>query len=479
MDNRIETLYPMAAEQADAALQFETIALGSSPDLLAVARAGGGRNLVYFESPSRGFAVLGLGAALEFVASGPERFAILSRAARGALARLGVHGRASQAPLALGGFGFFDRRAADPAWREFPPARMLVPSILWVKRRARGAFLTLLFKDRRERAALLRRAARLTKAAAVLGASPAPAPLADPALARQALQSANRAAHRSLVDRAAALGNPAAGIEEAERARWRARVNAVLKLIDDGEVAKVVLARKKTRALSAPLEPAAVLARARDYRSACLSFWIAGAKTSFIGSTPELLIRLRAGRFVCGAMAGSAARGAAPAADRAQARALLASAKDAHEHRLVVAAITTALRPVARELSIADRPTVRVFPEAFHLFTPISGALARPLSALELAGMLHPTPAVCGVPTARARAILAAQEADRGWYGGSVGWMDARGDGEFAVALRSALVERRRVVGWAGAGIVAGSDPDAEFAETEDKLGALFAGLRS
>jgi isochorismate synthase len=267
--------------------------------------------------------------------------------------------------------------------------------------------------------------------------------------------------------------------DERERARWRTRVNAALELIARGELAKVVLARKKVCTLRDPLEPAAVLARVRDHRPACLNFWIAGAKSSFIGSTPELLLRLRARRFVCGALAGSAARASDATRDRAQARALLASAKNAYEHQLVVAAIAAALRPVARELRIAKQPRIRVFPEAFHLYTPISGVLRGRLSALELAGILHPTPAVCGVPTARAREILARQEADRGWYAGCVGWIDARGDGEFAVALRSALIERKRIVGWAGAGIVAGSDPEAEFAETEDKLSALFTVLQS
>jgi isochorismate synthase len=460
------------------ALQCQTTALDSAPDLLALACAAGGRNLAYFERPARGFALLGLGAAEEFAAAGADRFAAVSRAARAALERLSAGKRAPHGPLVLGGFSFFDRPASDPAWREFPPLRMVVPRILWVKRNRR-TFLTLAFRDRRERALLLRRAARLSEAARAAAGAAQPSIVAGPVLAPLVLKCANGAGLPRPAEYAAAGENCRAGDEPAERARWRARVNAALRLIDRGELAKVVLARKKTRVLPSAVEPAALLARAREYRPSCLSFWIAGAKTSFIGSTPELLVRLRAGRFTCDALAGSARRAGDPARDRAQARALLASAKNAREHRLVVAAITAALEPLARELKAAKQPQTRVFFEGFHLFTPIHGALKSPLSALELAGRLHPTPAVCGVPTARARAILAAQEADRGWYAGGVGWMDARADGEFAVALRSALIERRRVVGWAGAGIVAGSDPDAEFAETEDKLGALFAGLRA
>jgi isochorismate synthase len=455
----------MAAKQANAALHCETIALTSPPDPLAVAQAGGARDLVYFETPSRALAILGMSVALELVADGPRRFATLAETARGALARLTADGRGVAAPLALGGFGFFDRRAQDPVWREFPPARLVIPKILWVRRGGRAS-LTLVFRDRRERAALLRRANRLAADARAPVAALSPVAIADPALAAAGAQLCLNGASRRAAN------------EARERSLWRVRVNAVIRLIERGELTKLVLARRKARTLGLPIAPAALLTRLRRSRAACLNFWIAGAKTSFVGSTPELLVRLRAGRFECAALAGSAPRGASPAEDRAHARALRTSAKNAHEHRLVVAAIAAAIQPVASNLKIAAKPKVRAFPEAFHLFTPISGELTRPLSALELAGMLHPTPAVCGVPAARAKEILARQEPDRGWYAGSVGWIDARGAGEFAVALRSALIERERVIGWAGAGIVAGSDPDAEFAETEDKLGALFAGLK-
>ena len=154
--------------------------------------------------------------------------------------------------------------------------------------------------------------------------------------------------------------------------------------------------------------------------------------------------------------------------------ALLACPKNAREHQLVRDAITAALAGGLRELVVPPRPELVSLPEAHHLHTPIGGRLRQPRTVLELAGALHPTPAVCGVPREAARALIERDEAERGWYAGAIGWMDARGDGELVVALRSALVEDRRVVLWAGAGIVEGSDADLELAEVEAKMTALF-----
>jgi isochorismate synthase EntC len=140
----------------------------------------------------------------------------------------------------------------------------------------------------------------------------------------------------------------------------------------------------------------------------------------------------------------------------------------------VADAIRDALAPLASEVSSPASPSVLTLPEAHHLHTPLRATLARPASLLDVAGRLHPTPAVCGEPRAVASRQLAGEEGDRGWYGGAVGWLDAEGQGELAVALRAALLGDDWAHVWAGAGIVEGSSPEREFDETERKMTSIL-----
>jgi isochorismate synthase EntC len=178
-------------------------------------------------------------------------------------------------------------------------------------------------------------------------------------------------------------------------------------------------------------------------------------------------------------MAGTVRRGATPEEDAALTAGLRRSVKEAEEHRLLVEAVVAALAPVCAAPPAAGEPDVVRFPTVSHLATRVSGVLRRPApSALALAGLLHPTPAVGGLPRAEALATIAALEGfDRGLYAGPVGWVDAAGDGEWAVALRGAQLDGPRARLVAGAGIVAGSDPEAEWAETEVKLRPMLAAV--
>jgi isochorismate synthase EntC len=218
-----------------------------------------------------------------------------------------------------------------------------------------------------------------------------------------------------------------------------------------------------------------------------------------VGATPERLIRRRGDDVDSEALAGSIARPARAAAtappadashpfgampegegwdDRALAMALLDSAKDRGEHDLVVKAIEQGLGPWCREMSMPDTPAVRTLRHVIHLHTPVHGTLFAPRHVLALAAALHPTPAVGGTPTAAALSWIATHEpAARGWYAAPVGWFDADGDGELAVAIRSGLIDDASATLYAGAGIVRDSDAAAEWAETEVKLRALSGAL--
>jgi menaquinone-specific isochorismate synthase len=272
-------------------------------------------------------------------------------------------------------------------------------------------------------------------------------------------------------------------------------------------------------AADAPFDPRTVLDRLRRSHPSSFGYAVDG----FVGASPELLVRRRGARVLSRPMAGTAARGSTPADDERLVAALLSSPKEAEEHALVVGAVRAALEPVCREVVAGARPEAVRLATVTHLATTVAGhlrpgpagpgggaaeeavsgpagpgggaaeeAVAGPAgpggggaggaggapSALAIAGLLHPTPAVAGLPQAHALAAIEELESfDRGLYAGPVGWVDARGDGDWAVALRCAYLEGRRARLAAGAGIVADSDPEAEWAETQAKLEPMLAAL--
>jgi menaquinone-specific isochorismate synthase len=254
------------------------------------------------------------------------------------------------------------------------------------------------------------------------------------------------------------------------------RVSAALAEIAAGSLDKLVLAREVTVHANRPFSQADLLGRLRALHPSCTAFAIDG----FIGATPELLISRNGARIASVPLAGTAARSGDPDADRRAEQALLASVKERLEHRVVVDAIIAALSPVADRLEVPDRPVIHELRNVSHLGTEISGVLARVgggyPSSLELVGLLHPTPAVAGTPVDLALDyLIKLEELDRDRYGGPVGFLDARGDGEWYVGIRSAIVEGSFARLFAGVGIVADSDPASELAETQLKLQAFLA----
>ncbi|HZP29602.1 MAG TPA: isochorismate synthase [Acidimicrobiia bacterium] len=252
---------------------------------------------------------------------------------------------------------------------------------------------------------------------------------------------------------------------------WRAAVEAILAAIDAGTVEKVVLAREVVVEADEDFPVAAVLARLHAQQPGCYVY----AAGDLVGASPELLVRRAGAVAESRPMAGTVA---CDAGDEAVA-ALAESLKDAREHQFVVDAILAALDGRCESLDVAATPEIARFSSVAHLVTPIRAVLHAPApSALDLARALHPTPAVGGTPRAEALTLIEQLERrDRGRYAGPVGWVDADGDGEWAVALRGGEVRGNTAVLRAGAGIVAGSDPDAEWAETEAKLDPMLRAL--
>jgi len=252
------------------------------------------------------------------------------------------------------------------------------------------------------------------------------------------------------------------------------RVRAVLDRIEAGAVSKVVVARQEELEGSLPYAVATVVERLRRQQPGCFVYASAG----FVGASPELLVRRRGRVVESRPMAGTVPRASRPADDDLRASWLTSSPKEREEHLAVVGAVTGSLASVAHDLEVRG-PELARFPSVCHLVSTVRAEVdAGGPSALALAGLLHPTPAVAGLPVAEALAVIAELEPfPRGCYAGPVGWVDGRGDGEWAVAIRCAELQGRRAVLTAGAGIVAGSGPATEWAETEAKLAPMRAAL--
>jgi len=256
---------------------------------------------------------------------------------------------------------------------------------------------------------------------------------------------------------------------------FEAMVSAATGRIEAGEMRKVVLAREVVVSSAAAHDPAALFGAMREQFSSCFCFCCGTPEAAFFGASPELLVRRSGASVSTVALAGSIRRSSDPAVDDHLGEQLLRSDKNRREQRIVSERIVRTLRPHAVWVEAAAEPEVIRVANIQHLGTPVLAQLAEPRSAVELAGLLHPTPAVGGEPHAAAVAAIAEVESmDRGWYAGPIGWMDAAEDGEFCVGLRSALLRDREAHLYAGVGVVAGSDPAAELEETEIKLDALL-----
>ena len=244
-----------------------------------------------------------------------------------------------------------------------------------------------------------------------------------------------------------------------------------------GELKKVVLAREVLVGGPAPFRPSVVFDGLRAGFPSCFCFCVGTPEAAFVGASPELLVRREGATVSTVAMAGSTRRSADPAVDDHLGQRLLQSAKDRAEHEIVARRIERSLEPVSVWVAAEVDPALVKVANIQHLATPVRAQLADPLSAVDLVGVLHPTPAVGGEPWERARDVMRREQLDRGWYAGPVGWMDSTEDGEFCVALRCALLQGATAHCYAGVGVVADSDPEAELAETEVKLEALLTVL--
>lgn len=404
---------------------------------------------------------LALGQALIVASAGPNRFPAL-RAAYGGLAADWLHCDADATglqPAAHLGFAFDDEEQ-----EQLPNARLVVPAVLLVSQHGRlAATFTCSGRD---------------GAAAVDGWLHELSAVGRARQGKRGERSASQPLRRQ--------DNPLA-----DRA-FIARVRAALAGIAAGRLQKLVVSRSVGLEAANSITIAPVLAALAARHPACTLYAVSRPGFAFVGATPERLVALTAGVARADALAGTswaagsagapketaANAGSAPATAAAPASLRLEDDKNSREQGLVVDAVRAALTPLCRELTQSQTPEVLRLRDLQHLRTVFTGELAEGVGLFDLIAALHPTPAVGGTPTHAARAWLRARgERRAAWYSGGVGWIDAAGDGEVVVALRCARIAGRHAACDAGAGIVAGSDPAQEFAETEVKLAAAIDAL--
>ena len=260
---------------------------------------------------------------------------------------------------------------------------------------------------------------------------------------------------------------------------WKRAVAAAVREIRGGDWRKLVLARSVSVNMPRPIAHGPLLSRLAARYAGCNSFKFAVGDAAWVGATPELLVSLRGGTVAAACLAGSRPRHIDPVVDARFSAELLGSAKERSEHAFVVDMMRDSLGPLCDGLSATSVPTIMRMANIQHLYTPVAGPVANGFDIFDLVAAVHPTPAVGGWPREGSReAIRRLEGMDRGWYAAPIGWVDDTGEGEFAVALRSALVRGECATLYAGAGIVAGSNPADELAETELKLRPLWEALK-
>ena len=423
------------------------------PDPVAAAVASRGAQEPWFalEQPDRdGLAIAGLGCVQVIEADGPDRFTGVSQRWQELRADAEIDaldGPPGSGLAAFGGFAFAEEGGASPEWRGYAPGSMIVPEVSLV-RQSDATWLTVnaqVAPDDAPDDVTARIAARLQTLRAD------PLPLLDPhPTGRYEVVSPMPPAH----------------YEEAV-ARAVQRIRA-------GEFQKVVLAREVNVHAPVAHDPGAVFGLLREAFDSSYVYAVGRGDATFIGASPELLIRREGQRATTVALAGSARRSADPAVDDHLGEQLMRSDKDREENAIVGRRIARTLRPFSVWVTAAPEPVVVRVANIQHLAAPIRAQLAAPMDAVELVGHLHPTPAVGAEPAGALEVIPALEGFDRGWYAGAVGWTDASGDGEFLVALRCALLRGQVARCYAGGGIVRDSEPAAELAETEVKLQVML-----
>jgi len=425
-------------------------------DLLPILTHPSDKNTIriYWEQPSRGFSFAGLGSILKFQQSEKNNSQNINEQIKAAMQRgVSVSDNSLIGPRIIGGFAFNQYEGSDNTWENFPRLQFLLPECLGTSTDD-GTWLTISRlvhpKD------IIEKLAKEFNKTITYYENRLPVTL--PPISRVAVDKFRDVPDRKLYDQI---------------------IFSVLGNIKPGKLEKVVISRSHHVKVGKDFSSVSAMQVLRNAYPKCTSFFFSfPGQGTFFGSTPERLIRLKNGFIQTEALAGTIARGNNMEEDRILAETLLDSHKEREEHNLVMEQIIRKLEPIIPNIQFPKSPQILKLKNVQHLQTPISGELENGEQVLDLVERLHPTSAVAGTPTDQAMQVIREMEAhDRGWYSGPIGWIDDKGDGEFYVALRSALVKDEEAHVFAGGGIVSESHPDTEWDETELKLQPIISAL--
>lgn len=399
----------------------------------------------------------GGGAAAALTVQGHDRFRKLARAVPELFARIATYsfdGAPPPPPVLVGGAAFAPNQSSSEAWEEFVDDEFTLPR--WGYRRRSDAAAITLTVRRDEVASAVQIETLLDEMQALL-------------------DDFNDEPATSLIDRFA----DQVDVQHVPLDDWWTYIDQIQSAIRSGRYQKIVAARQSTVELEHPLEDTGFMARVYAAYPDCIHYAIRRPRSTFFGATPETLFRKRGLRLETHALAGTTRITDDPASDSSRdGVALQSSRKDLDEHSYVVQKICAELAPLARKIERPDQPETRQVRNLIHLQTPISADLRPETSVFDLLEALHPTPAVGGFPAREAAQWIVDNEPlARGWYSGTMGWIDAQGNGEFAVSIRCGVLRPDRAYVFGGAGIVEASDAAAEYAETAAKMWPILRAL--
>ncbi len=449
------------AQEKENAQRLVSITLPIAPidPLVALEQHSDEEDKFYWDHPENKISISAAGKVAELKATGTERFdeiAIQTRELSNSISAYTSISHQMAGPLFLGGYSFGDHNVGQ-IWKHFGAARFVLPE--WILVRSGHIYMLTLILERGSKEVhdiymeIIERVTDFLNIAGNCSIKP----------------DSSKPAQNILCNLQSVF----------EKSVWLERVKRAKDLIQENEFDKIVIARSIEMESQFDLTPTLLSYSLRQTYPECYNFIIQVDKdTSFIGATPERLASFENGVFKTESLAGSTSRGKSASEDAALAQSLMQSEKDLEEHQFVVRAIDDSLAPYSYRVEHPNQPLIKKLNNVQHLFTPISASIKDGVQIHDLLRQLHPTPAVGGYPKERAIPyIQEIEQIERGWYSAPVGWYNLNGCGEFAVAIRSALIHKNKAHLFAGCGIVENSDPESEWRETLMKFQPMTSAL--
>lgn len=354
-------------------------------------------------------------------------------------------------PVFFGGFSFDPLQKMDETWQDFSSDRLVLPQLMLTEVDGRQWLTTNVVVTPETDISLLYQHMR----------------------AQQEHYLSMARAFQTTLQEALAFT-----VEEVAPERWKAQVNQAARQIREQWYDKVVLTRLLHLEAAAAIDCVSVIQRLLKEQPFSYIFAVTQGESTFLGASPERLVKRQNQQLQSACLASTVARGDTVQEDEAYGRWLLQDEKNRHEHQLVVDMIQSAMAKVCQRVYVPEQPVLYKMKDIQHLYTPMIGASDNQSSLLQLVAQLHPTPALGGYPQQQALEVIRTMEQHhRGWYGAPIGWLDDKGDGEFAVAIRSGLIQGHHATLFAGSGIVGDSDADSEYHETDMKFRPMLSAL--